>query len=123
MNRSRFLVLKGFKFMFFAFVFTVVLGGTTMLLWNWLMPALFGMAHISFWQAIGILVLSKLLFGGFGLRGGGHWRHQYAKQHWQARWEKMTPEEREKCKTKMKHHWGSFPWEKAENEADKELKD
>jgi hypothetical protein len=120
MNRSRFFLLKGLKFMLFAVVITFVLGSATMLLWNWLMPALFGLAHISFWQAIGILVLSKLLFGGFGSRHGGPWRHHDKRQHWQARWEKMTPEEREKCKSKMKHHWGTFPWEKAENEASKE---
>ena len=39
-----------------------------MRLWNWLMPDLFGLATINYWQALGIMVLAKLLFG-FG--GGG----------------------------------------------------
>lgn len=40
-----------------AFTFAV------MLLWNWLMPLLFGLTVITFWQSLGILVLSKILFG------------------------------------------------------------
>jgi hypothetical protein len=66
-----------------------VLGGVVMALWNWLMPELFfGAKEISYVQALGILVLSKILFG--GLRGGGHGRWH------RDRWERMTPEEREK---------------------------
>ena len=34
-------------------------------LWNWLMPAMFGLQTVTFWQALGLLVLSKILFGGF----------------------------------------------------------
>ncbi len=40
-------------------------GFVLMKLWNWLMPELFGWREITFWQALGIFVLSKLLFGGF----------------------------------------------------------
>jgi hypothetical protein len=50
----------------FAFLF----GYVVMLLWNWLMPMLFGITTVSFWQAVGIIILAKLLFGGFG--GHGH---------------------------------------------------
>ncbi len=64
-----------------------------MRLWNWLMPALFGLHVISFWQAVGVLVLSKILFGGFRPRFGPgmQWRRRMME-----RWEQMTPEEREK---------------------------
>ncbi len=34
-----------------------------MLLWNWLMPVIFGLTVITFWQALGLLALSKILFG------------------------------------------------------------
>ena len=47
---------------FFAFVFGLIVKW----LWNWLMPALFGLGVITFWQAFGIVLLAKLLFGGFG---------------------------------------------------------
>lgn len=71
------------------------MGLVVMLLWNWLVPALFsGMKEISYWQALGVLVLSKLLFGGIRGRGcHGRWHHH--------RWASMTPEEREKFKAGM----------------------
>ncbi|MEN8788715.1 MAG: hypothetical protein ABF295_04300 [Flavobacteriaceae bacterium] len=47
----------------------LLFGYVVMLLWNWLLPAIFGLGVISFWQAVGIVILAKLLFGGFG--GGG----------------------------------------------------
>ena len=76
----------------------VVFGFVVMTLWNWLAPAVFGARTISFGQALGILVLSKILFGGFHGRhgGGGPWGHRKS-----ARWEKMTPEEREKFRQGM----------------------
>ena len=46
----------------------------TMLLWNALLPAIFGIVTITYWQALGLLVLGRLLFGGFG-KGGGGMRH------------------------------------------------
>jgi energy-coupling factor transporter transmembrane protein EcfT len=61
-------------------------------LWNWLMPALFGLHVVSFWQALGLLVLSKILFSGF------HGRHGFGRDRQMRlirRWEQMTPEERE----------------------------
>lgn len=67
-----------------------VLGGVVMLLWNWVMPGLIdGIMPIDYWRALGLLVLSRILFGGFRGRGGWHGR-----EHWQ-RWQQMTPEERE----------------------------
>lgn len=57
------LTLGGVVFaVFFAFLFGIVVK----LLWNWLMPALFGLGVISFWQAFGIVLLAKILFGGHG---------------------------------------------------------
>ena len=47
----------------------LLFGYVVMLLWNWLMPAIFGLGVISFWQAVGIVILAKLLFGGFGGSG------------------------------------------------------
>jgi hypothetical protein len=48
------------------------LGLVVMVLWNWLMPALFGLPVITYWQAVGLFVLCHLLFKGHG--GGGHRR-------------------------------------------------
>ncbi len=89
----------------FAILFFTVFGYVVMRLWNWLMPALFGWHPINFWQALGILVLSKILFGGFHGRRGGpmHWRHRMRE-----RWEHMTPEEREKFSQSMRARCGPF---------------
>jgi Ca2+/H+ antiporter, TMEM165/GDT1 family len=62
-------------------------------LWNWLMPQLFGLHPLTYWQALGLLGLSWLLFGGFGWLGGGHSSHR---NHITDRFAQMTPEERTK---------------------------
>ena len=74
-------------------VFIAIGGAIVRALWNWLAPSLFHAPQITFWQAIGLLALSRILFGHFGLNGGrrgGRWRMQ------RERWDKMTPEERER---------------------------
>ena len=82
-----------------------VFGEIVRSLWNWLMPMLFHLATITFWQALGLMVLSWLLFG--GLRGvgrvgsgqRGHWRqrmHERWEQRWDRRWEQMSSEEQDK---------------------------
>jgi hypothetical protein len=76
-----------------------------MRLWNWLMPAVFGWHVINYWQALGLLILSKILFGGF--RGGPH-RHWRWRRGMMERWEKMTPEEREKFRNSMRGRCGHF---------------
>ncbi len=68
------IVRSGVKFVFFAvliLVFILLFGYAFMWLWNWLMPDIFGLTSITYWQAIGLLVLAKLVFGGFEGRGLG----------------------------------------------------
>jgi hypothetical protein len=50
-------------------VFAAIGGGVVQLLWNWLLPSLFGWREITFWQALGLLALCRILFGGFGRHG------------------------------------------------------
>jgi len=103
MKRHR--ILRGFKILLFVALAVMVLSLVVMWLWNRLMPGIFGLHSITFWQALGILVLSKILFGwfraspGFGM----HWR-----QRMLDRWEQMTPEEREKFRAGMRGGWGLF---------------
>ena len=57
-----------------AFVLFIFLGGIVVQwLWNWLVPDIFALRRITFWEALGLLALCRILFGGFG-RGGGHHR-------------------------------------------------
>ena len=107
-------VLRGLRFAAFAIVFTAVFGWLVMSLWNWLMPALFGLRLITYWQALGLLILSKILFGGFRGRPGNHMRWR---QRMMERWEQMTPEEREKFRQSMRGRCGPFGAPAAEPKA------
>lgn len=93
---------RGLKFAVIALAAAAVFGLATMSLWNWLMPALFGLRAITFWQALGLLVLSRILLGGFRGRGGPgmHWRRRMHE-----RWQQMTPEEREKFRQGIGERW------------------
>ena len=71
-------IVRRLKFVLFAAAALVVFGFVVMSLWNWLMPSLFGFRFINFWQALGLLLLSRILFGGFRGRPGAHmyWRRR-----------------------------------------------
>jgi len=64
-----------------AVLFALVFGFVVKLLWNWLMPAIFGLGEITYWQAFGIVILAKLLFGAFGHRYRDHSNHFERKFH------------------------------------------
>lgn len=82
-----------------------VMGAAVMLLWNWLMPSLIpGVQELTFWRALGLLVLCRILFGGF--RGKHHWQEK--KRRIRARWEGMTPEERERFQSHFQSRFGMF---------------
>jgi hypothetical protein len=97
--------MKIARFALFALAALAVLSFVVLHLWNWLMPALFGLHAITFWQSAGLLVLSKILLGGF--RGGPR-RRLFWRRRMMARWEKMTPEEREKFRQGMHSCGGPF---------------
>ncbi len=100
---KRYWAVRGVKILLFAVVAVAAFGLVVMGLWNWLLPPLFGWPVITFWQALALVVLSKILFGGFHGPGWGHmhWRHRMHE-----RWGRMTPEEREKFKTGFRGRCG-----------------
>jgi predicted membrane chloride channel (bestrophin family) len=98
-------ILRGLKIGLFVVLATAVFSFVVMELWNWLMPAIFGLHLISFWQALGLLVLSKILFSGF--RGRPHYAMHW-RQRMIERWEQMTPEERDKFRAGMRGGCGPF---------------
>ncbi len=103
-------------------------GAAVMLLWNWLMPALFGLTAIGYWQSLGLLVLTRILFGRFGGRGGMmHGGGMHGRHHGMMggmhgggmhgmgggnpiheKWMKMTPEEREAFIKERRKHFAPF---------------
>ncbi len=88
-----------------------------MLLWNWLMPYLFGLPSIDFWRAGGLLLLSKIIFG-FGIKPGwqkrpGTWKPQFADK-----WQKLPEQDKEKWKARFAEKWGC----KSESEKKEEFR-
>ena len=92
-------VFRGAKFLLLGALALTVFTSLVWALWNWLMPTLFGLHTVTIWQALGLLVLSKILFSGFRGRPGGpgHWRTRLAE-----RWDQMSPEEREKFRAGLR---------------------
>jgi hypothetical protein len=92
----------------------VFLGGEVVrLLWNSVVPPLFGWREITFWQALGLLALCRILFGGFGIHGSSRshsaLKHRLADRmadRVAARWEQMSPEERERFRQRIRERCG-----------------
>ena len=102
-----------------AVVVVAYVGGEVVrMLWNWLLPPLFGVPEVSYWQALGLLALSRVLVGGFGLGGSGHhsgsrWKQREADrmadrmvERFAERFEQMTPEQRERVRQQMRERFG-----------------
>lgn len=116
--------MRGLKWIAFgvagltALVLLVFLGGHVIrLLWNWLTPTLFGWPEITFWQALGLLALCRILFGGFSShKGGGHGEPRFRARmadrmadRVARRLEVMTPEERERFRQRLRERCGFDP--------------
>ncbi|MCJ8208805.1 hypothetical protein MUY27_03735 [Mucilaginibacter sp. RS28] len=106
--------------------FLTVFSFAVMLLWNNLMPDIFHLTTITFWQAMGLLVLCKILFG-FGKPGGGGWRGGQApwmKHKMAEKLKHMSPEQKEQFKKQMRdrmcdfrgRRWDNFDWEQPHTE-------
>jgi hypothetical protein len=108
MRRGR----KGLMIAIFVIAVATLLSFIVMYLWNMILPgAITGVNPINFWQAAGLLLLSKILFG--GMHGG--WKHK--RQQWKdkinSKLEGMTPEEREKFKAELRNRCRG-PWNRTE---------
>lgn len=99
-------------FIIIAPVAILIFGGIVMLLWNNALAPVLHISTVTFWQALGILVLSKILFSSFS-RGGSR-RYPTWKERISKKWNNMTPEEKEKFKQKWEDRWwkgGYKPWD------------
>jgi len=99
---------KPIKVLFFILVFVVVfsaLSFVVMFLWNAILPEVTEVKPLNFWQAAGLLILAKILFGGFRgrKRRSGSWRNS-KKNHWRNKWMEMNEEEREAAKLRWKEY-------------------
>lgn len=92
MNRKPIFVLIPIA-LFFA------LGGIVMLLWNWLIPIIFGLKTITYLQALGLFLLSRILLGNFGF---GNKRPPFANPKFREKMMNMTEEERQQFREEWK---------------------
>jgi len=88
------------RFPFFPLIIIViilVLGLVVMLLWNNILTPVLHVTALTFWQAVGLLILCRILFGGFA-RGGWFQGNQFRRggPGWRQKWMNMTEEERAK---------------------------
>ena len=97
--RPRFLL-----FPLFAVAAALLMGVVVRFLWNAILPALLGVAFISYWQAVGLLVLCRILFGRGSMGGNPRWKNNEGARigpPWREKWANMTDEER----AKLKEEW------------------
>lgn len=109
-------IKKGLMFITLFIAFVLLLGLVVMGLWNAILPAVLGIKVITFTQALGILLLSKILFGGF--RGGSRANMEQWRMKMQEKMGSMTPEEKEKFKSEWRNRCGSR-WKIREQETAK----
>ena len=96
-------ILKGIGMGVMIVLFMILFGYVTMLLWNWLMPEIFGLTTITFWQAVGLMLLGRALTGTSGKwgRGRSNWKNRMKRK-----FENLSPEERENWRHQMDHRCG-----------------
>jgi hypothetical protein len=109
MNTSRFAKFC-FLFPLLGAALIALFGAIVMWLWNAVLPVVTNVQPLNFWQAIGLLVLCKILFGGFWGRrcgpGGPPWRRGGSDA---ARWCAMTPDQRAEMREEMRRRFGEWP--------------
>ncbi len=103
---------SGYRRKRFFFIPLVILaavalfGAVVMLLWNAILPPVLGVAVLSYWQAVGLLVLCRILFGGF--RGGSPVGKGRA-AHWRGKWQNMSEEDRVRFKEAWRERCNKKP--------------
>ncbi len=93
---------KWFFFAPLAIAAIVLFGFITMALWNALLPEIFNLPAINFWQAAGLLILARLFFGG----GPSKWNRSSAHVNpvFRNKIKNMSPEERKEFFRNMRYH-------------------
>jgi len=99
-------------FFLIPFIFAgalILFGWIIMLLWNGILVPVTGIGVVTLWQGLGLVVLSRILVGGFGGRG--------SRRSWQGKnkWMNMSPEEKEQFKDYCKSRWGKKSFENSES--------
>jgi hypothetical protein len=100
-------IALGIAGIFTAVIFGLLFGYIVQWLWNWLMPPIFGLIKITFWQAFGLIILARLIFGSFGHHAGHHPHHRMHQHHRLHRhWAAHSQEyQKDHCHNEYGHDW------------------
>jgi uncharacterized membrane protein YdjX (TVP38/TMEM64 family) len=101
---KRFWPFKIFFFLIAAAALLSIVGFFVMTLWNRILPDVLGVSAITFWQSLGILILSRVLFGGWGRFGGRQFAQKRAR--WRNKWQEMNDDEKEVFKARWRERCG-----------------
>ena len=101
MMNKKFWIKKIVGFTTLAIAGIALLTWVVMLLWNGVLAEVVPVSTVTYWQALGLLVLSKILFGGFRGKGGDYKKRW--KEKMEAKLEGLSPEEREKIKEEWRN--------------------
>jgi len=100
-NRKGFRPAKAFFFVLAAAGFALLVGWIVMKLWNGILPDAVGVKPLTYWQAVGLLVLTRILFGGFHF---GKRHHRRSGNKWGQKWMNMDEDERAQFKSKWEDY-------------------
>ncbi len=114
MTHKKFWIKKIIGFTFCGLAIAALIGWVVMSLWNCILVPVLAVNIITFWQALGILLLSKILFGGFSKGFGGR-RHEW-KEKMKNKLEGMNDEEREKFKQEFRNKCKAWNWKNRNSE-------
>ncbi len=115
--------IRGPLFLLKLVLILAITSAIVMLLWNAIVPSVFNAPMLNYWQAAGLLLLAKILFGSIG-RGFGRRHHGYPDEAWKkklrAKYEAMSPEEKEKFRSKCRTRFSYIDIEEDVNSGAKE---
>lgn len=104
-TRQHFRRKKPFFFLFFILGF-FLMGALVMALWNFTLPSLLHISYINYWQSMALLLLCRLLFGGFKFGPRGDRRASFRGNPFREKWMNMSEEEKNTFKDKWKQRCG-----------------
>lgn len=113
MKARKFSILHAFKMLLMGIVIITLFSVVVMLLWNWLMPAIFGLKVITIWEAAGLFALARILFSPFwGGRPHHRHMHQHGRNQIMEKWKKMSQSERNKIIKERREMFGNGPFDR-----------
>jgi len=111
MSKSRF-IKKGIGIAIMIVICIFLLSAVVMFLWNHILVPVLNINVITIWQALGIFILSKILFGGFKGKGGRCGESKGKGRMMMENWHNMSPEEKDAFKEKLRSRCRSWRQEK-----------